>query len=125
YSETSFELSPLSRAIRQSAPGQPWQITGTKTTTTAYGTNGSYEVLIWKFNGTNLVASSYYAAGELTKVTQTNEEGNSVTPYTDKFGRTILQKSSTGSTTANTYSVYDATGNLTHQISPEAVKKAT
>lgn len=125
YGETEFEPSPLSRVKKQSGPGAEWSITGTRNVKTSYGKNISNEVLVWVFNGTSITASAFYNEGELIKVTQTDEENNSVVTYTDKFGRTVLQKSLGGvSGTPSTYSIYDVNGKLTHQLSPLAVVKA-
>jgi RHS repeat-associated protein len=124
FSERVFEPSPLSRVKELSSPGSTWNITNGKTGKMAYSLNAENEVLIWQVDGTSLIANGYFNASELYRSIQEDAEHDTVILYTDKFGRTILQKNRKGSGWISTYSVYDAGGNLTHQITPLAVAKA-
>jgi RHS repeat-associated protein len=125
YSETAFERSPFSRAVKQAAPGQSWKLSGDHTTKLAYGYNNTNEVLIWRVTDGTLVAHEYFDAFDLNKLTSVDEEGNQTIAYQDQLGRTVLLKSQgPDNTWASTYRVYDLAGNMTHQISPLAVAKA-
>jgi|GEM_PF-365669 len=132
FSQISYEDSPLSRALKGSAPGQPWNLANGKTVNTSYGNNTAYGVdkdyvLFWRIvgtdNGINIQANSYYDAGELSKIVQTDEQGAQSVSFIDKLGRTIMSRSAIGTGWASTYYIYDESGNLAYQLPPLAIKK--
>ncbi len=58
-----------------------------------------------------------YPYGLLTSTTTTDEDGRSVTVYTDMYGNTVLERRGTGNA-ADTYYVYDAYGRLGYVLPP-------
>jgi len=132
FSQVEYENSPLSRVLKGSAPGQAWNLTNGKTVNTTYGSNTAYGVgtdyvLFWKIVNTSGVisiqATGYYDAGELKKIIQTDEQGGQSVSFSDKFGRTILQRSSINGGWTSSYYVFDELGNLAYQLTPLAIKK--
>ena len=110
-----YEASPLNRVLAERKPGKDYATAG-KMVGHVYGTNSSNEVLLLSVNGSgNLVASNYYPSGRLYKETITDEDGNSVTTFTDKHGREVLVREGD----SGTYFVYDSGGFLSWVISPE------
>src|SRR5690606_2947598 len=108
YSEKVFEPSPLNRIEEVGAPGNPWKANpGSDTDHTIkydYTTNGSSEVRLYQVSLTSdytpsLVASGYYAAGELY-VTVTKDENwkpadgdnRTTKEYKDKQDRVVLKR---------------------------------
>lgn len=139
YGETRVEASPLSRIIKQGAPGAAWQpdvtdsyLSSDHTVKKAYETNITNEVLLFSFSkpdaanpmgSVKLNLRSYYAPNQLYKSRTKDEQGNEVIEFADKQGRTVLKKVQADATTyAQTYYVYDNFGNLVSVIQPEGVK---
>ncbi len=63
--------------------------------------------------------NAWYGEDELFKITQRDENGNSVITYTDKIGRKIMQDQQ-GS---KTYFIYNNQGLLEQVVQPEAAEK--
>ncbi|MBT1695342.1 hypothetical protein KK083_00550 [Fulvivirgaceae bacterium PWU4] len=125
FSEIVYENSPLGRIKESGSPGQEWKLSNGKTIKSTYAVNGASEVLLWTVNGNTLEAHRYYEQGELTKNTKTNEEGVESVTYTDKTGKTVLQKNTdTGGNWVSSYVIYDGQGNILFQISPLAASIA-
>ncbi|MBS9461419.1 hypothetical protein KIM67_03285, partial [Flagellimonas sp. 389] len=139
YSQKEFEPSPLSRILKQAAPGHDWRMGGGHEIEFAYKANVTNEVRRFSvsFTGNNpespqLVQNGYRTKGELHK-TVTKDENHDGTAsklhtteeFTDKLGRVVLKRTyaEVGSPSAveahDTYYVYDDYGNLTYVIPPK------
>ncbi|MCE2995044.1 MAG: DUF6443 domain-containing protein [Flammeovirgaceae bacterium] len=135
YSESVLEPSPLSRVIKQGAPGTAWQPNtdpysmADNTVKKRYQLNTANEVLRLSYDevtgavtGTNL----YYPANELHANHTYDEHNNEVVEYVDKEGRILCKKVKADATQyAITYYIYDALGNLVVVLPPEAMKAIT
>lgn len=106
YAEMLYEASALHRATGSKRQGEQWHAHPTNIT---YGFNAENEVMQCSFRGNTLTCTSYYPASRLSRVTTTDEDGNTVTEYTDMLGRLILRKRGTNS---YTYYVYNDMGQL-------------
>jgi len=141
YSQKEFEPSPLSRVLKQAAPGDAWDMKNENHEVKfKYQTNTSTEVYHFTAspNTTGLPALGYedkYPVNQLYK-TITYDENNensitkgSVVEFKDKLGRVVLKRhytTPTGrinpfgfATTLDTYYVYDDYGNLAIVIPPK------
>ncbi|WP_254070992.1 DUF6443 domain-containing protein [Pedobacter sp. L105] len=129
FANTSFEQSPLNRAIEQGAPGDAWQlsnsgITGSgHTVKLSYGTNSQNEVILWTANasGAGATGNSYYAPGQLYSIITTDENGNNSIEYKDKEGQVVCKKSQSVTnpvTYIATYYIYDNLNNLIYVVPP-------
>ncbi|WP_299243570.1 DUF6443 domain-containing protein [uncultured Aquimarina sp.] len=137
YSETIVEKSPLSRPLKQAAPGLDWIAKATgddhtikldrRANTTTDG------IVYFKVNFTNgntevpsLVKVSNYAKNELlVNITKdenwksSDGDNHTTREYTDKSGRVILKRTYNAGVANDTYYVYDDFGNLTYVIPPK------
>jgi RHS repeat-associated protein len=141
YSEKLFETSPLSRVLKQSAPGNDWVMNGGHEVKLDYQTNVLNEVLQYKVKKDEttgefkLVQASnqYYDAGQLYKTITKDEnwtaaDGDNKTTqeFKDKEGRVVLKRTFATSivnsvavnTNHDTNYVYDDYDNLTYVIPP-------
>ena len=126
YIRTILEKSALGRVSEQGSAGTAWQ-PGAGSITMSYNSNAINEVIQFELTGGNIPISpnGYYPAGQLTKVSTEDEDGNQMVEFTDKLGRTILKRVETGETNdpwADTYYLYDVYNNLAVVLPPEAVK---
>jgi len=148
YSEKRFEQSPLSRVLKQAAPGNDWAMGQGHEIEFGYGINTdddgvkqlSVNTNAVTENGvityeTTLVESTEYAAGELSKNTTYDEnhtagsKNHSTEEFTNKEGQVILKRTyvdvtnSDGSVSTaephDTYYVYDDFGNLSFVLPPK------
>ena len=117
FTENIYENSPLNRVVQQKKPGSVYT---SRPATSAYGSNAANEVLKITVNTSHdFVVSGYYPAATLFKNSVTDEDGLIVTAFTDKLGRTLLERSTGGETILDTYYVYDDFNQLCWVISPE------
>ena len=123
-SHPGYEPTPRERVTATHGPGSPWRSRG-KYTGTQYlvGTASGecacsfYEVA----SASSLKKNGVYAAGELSVVRTTDEDGAVSLAFTDKWGRTLLERRViSGGTYADTYYVYDDLGLLRYVLTPEA-----
>lgn len=126
FAKSVYEKSPLGRLKEQGMTGQEWQPGSGHTALMTYGTNAANEVRLFQPDGTS---SAFYAANELLLREVTDENGNKRQVFTDRAGRTILQKTQLddlidGATVAwlETYYIYTKGGQLRYMISPKGVK---
>ncbi|WP_299260850.1 DUF6443 domain-containing protein [uncultured Aquimarina sp.] len=151
YSETIFEKSPLSRSLKQAAPGLDWiaKTTGDDHTIKLdrRANNAADDVVYFRVNFTDgnteapsLVKVGDYPDNELfVNITKdenwTTGDGDNHTTqeFTDKSGRVILKRTFNSSPSGggaaggahDTYYVYDDFGNLTYVIPPKVTLSAT
>jgi RHS repeat-associated protein len=138
FSEKKLESSPLSRVLKQAAPGTAWAMNGGHEIKIDYQTNTASEVKLYKATTTwnsgsglyDIVFSDAgnYAANELFK-NITYDENTSATPsetsgstieFKNKEGQVVLKRTYDGGVKHDTYYVYDSYGNLTFVLSPKA-----
>ncbi len=144
YSYKEFEASPLSRPMKQAAPGNSWQIGSGHEIKMAYKSNVANEVKRFEVNFVGndteqpqlVTASTDYPAGSLYKQVvkdenwddqQTNLKDHTTEEFTDKLGRVVLKRTFDSSAAVSgdpdgkhdTYYVYDDYGNLTYVIPPK------
>ncbi|MCD0487364.1 DUF6443 domain-containing protein [Pedobacter sp. MC2016-14] len=148
FSETKFELSPLSRVEEQGAPGASWQIGG-HTSKLVYGANTIDQnfsttgfavrlfdaVLVTTSGHTHertLSSTGFYEASQLFLVVSKDEnwvitdgKAGTVEEYKDKEGQIVLKRIFNRTATdvievLSTYYVYDDFGNLSFVLPPGA-----
>ncbi|WP_083598237.1 DUF6443 domain-containing protein [Flavobacterium sp. CF108] len=145
YSGRDLEVSPLSRVLKQAAPGTAWALGAGHEIKMDYQTNVANEVKLFTANTSwdvnlglytiSLTDNGYYGINELYK-TITYDENTAATPleangstveFKNKQGQVVLKRTygKVGTGTINekhdTYYVYDIYGNLTYVIPPKAV----
>lgn len=143
FSEKSLEASPLSRVLKQAAPGNDWAIesgheiklnyqTNTASevklyTATTYLTAGLYDITLGNTNGT-----TYYEPGQLYKTitydentTALSESAGATVEFKNKEGQIVLKRTYNDGEKHDTYYVYDSYGNLTYVIPPKADENIT
>ncbi|WP_228235550.1 DUF6443 domain-containing protein [Allomuricauda sp. M10] len=141
FSQKEFEASPLSRILKQAAPGEAWQLGSNHEIGFDYDVNGIDEVRLLSVT-TNVVngiydpslvdgsGTVYYNAGELLKnmVKDENHDGttsklHTTEEFTDKNGRVVLKRTyalvNSSEEAHDTYYVYDDFGNLTYVLPPK------
>lgn len=141
YSEKEFELSPMSRVLRQSSPGDVWQMGQGKEIKMDYQTNSNSDQIIafkastqWSQTSQlytiSLVQDGFYGVGQLYKIIVKDEnwtsgKNNTTEEFKDKEGRVVLKRTYSDYEENNqtqvrhdTYYVYDIYGNLTYVIPP-------
>ncbi|MEA9414155.1 DUF6443 domain-containing protein [Flavobacterium sp. PL02] len=139
FSVKELESSPLSRVLKQAAPGTDWAMGGGHEIKLDYQTNSGSEVKLYKA-ATSWNASAgifdisfsdnglFYDANELSK-TVTYDENSSSNPsetsgstveFKDREGKVILKRTYESQQKHDTYYVYDDYGNLTYVIPPKA-----
>ena len=130
YSNSDVEASPFNRPTKSYAPGNSW-IGSNRGISMAYLNNsGNDYVKKWKVNAPgNYTIPDDYAAGLLTEMHTTDEQGNQVVEYKDNEGKVILKKVQSGQTVEEnyggwlcTYYIYDDYNNLRLVLQPKAVK---
>ncbi|GAA0192747.1 hypothetical protein GCM10009122_55540 [Fulvivirga kasyanovii] len=132
YAVTLFDGSPLNRAMEQGAPGEAWQ-PGGAAVSFAKGTNINDDAIKrWEVNSTGALSlEGTYASGALSKDITTDEEGHQTIQFINKLGQTILKRVQVVKVVsgtyqaeewADTYYIYDLSGNLRYVLPPEAVK---
>ena len=132
FSEKELEASPLSRVLKQGAPGYAWRVGGGHEIKLDYQTNGASQIRLYTvtFTGGNTESptltggTAYYGAGELYKTITKDENwtsgtNNTTEEFTDKQGRVVLKRTYNG-TAYDTYYVYDVYGNLTYVLPPKS-----
>lgn len=132
YSQKEFEDSPLSRVLKQAAPGESWKLGNGHEIEFVYDGNSANDVRVFTVttsfaNNTytpSLVSNGYYAANTLYMTTTKDEDhgptsgdDHTIQEYKDKQGRVVLKRTH-NSGDHDTYYVYDDFGNLTYVIPP-------
>lgn len=124
YRKLFYEETPLNRIADDYGPGADWQTTGHAVKHSYRINTAADNCRFFTVTGSrsNPVLSSkgMYAAFELDVTSITDEDGKLSLRFTDKEGRTVLERYGSGSETVDTYYVYDDFGNLCFVLSPEA-----
>ena len=128
YTLPVYETSPLNRIAQQYGTGEAWH-TNNKSVRTEYLTNTQSSPLsckLYSVSNDNITGgTSYYTNGTLQVVKTLDEDSKVSYTFTDKLGRTILQRVINGSESLDTYFVYDALGNLRFVLQPEYQDEAS
>ncbi|MDL2212981.1 RHS repeat-associated core domain-containing protein [Bacteroides sp. OttesenSCG-928-N06] len=133
YSKPVYETSPLNRILEQYGPGQNWH-NNAKSVKTEYLTNSTSYPCRWFRTTDNRSAvqlsvtsgKTTYAPGELYVTRTTDENNQGVTlEFTNKLGQTILTRQMNGTTSQDTYYVYDCFNNLRAVLPPLAADALT
>ncbi|WP_344789672.1 DUF6443 domain-containing protein, partial [Postechiella marina] len=146
YSKKALEASPLSRVLKQAAPGKDWKLGQGHEIEFDYKSNTGtevrrYDVNISESTSSNikvytptLVLNGYYAANTLYKSITYDENhssglNHSTEEFKDKQGRVVLKRTygtsvvngvSQTNTPHDTYYVYDDYGNLSYVLPPKS-----
>ena len=123
YSEKHHEDSPLSRVTEEYGPGSPWHTHGKSVRTENLVNTASGDLACGKYElaaGDLVRHYGVHAAGQLSAVRTTDEDGHVTTVFTDKLGRTVLERRKNGSQNLDTYYIYDELGLLCYVLTPEA-----
>lgn len=132
YAEIQYDGSPLDRVEIKFSPGQAWK-DNNKHTSFSYNTNGENEVYLWKIESDLPIIHAgqpYYAPGQLSKTTVTDESDHKTITYQDKSNRTVLKRSQIATEDgtpvwADTYYIYDDLNRLRFVLPPQAIKDIT
>jgi len=139
YSEKQLENSPLSRVLKQAAPGESWALGSNNEIKMEYQTNADNDVKLFTANATwdatneiyniSLVQNSFYAKNQLYKTVTKDENwktgvNNTSEEFKNKRGQVILKRTYNNSVAYDTYYVYDQYDNLTYVIPPLAAEQA-
>ncbi len=146
YSEKELEASPLSRVLKQAAPGKDWKLGNNHEIEFDYLSNITNEVRQYDvslsfanntYTPTLIIGTLYYNANELYKSITKDEnhdgsasKAHTIEEFKDKQGRVVLKRtygtSKVGGVTQtnvahDTHYVYDDYGNLTYVLPPKAM----
>jgi RHS repeat-associated protein len=125
FSEKVLESSPLSRVLKQAAPGNDWAVGQGHEIKLDYQTNTADEVKRFDVSLTanyvpSITANGSYDTNVLYKTVTTDENNNPNEEFKDKEGRVVLKRNYDNSVAHDTYYVYDVYGNLTYVLPPKA-----
>ena len=120
FSETSYELSPLNRVLNQSGPGSAWHDAGRETAVTYLLNTQTHPLNCRLFRVINgqLVDAGWYPSGALNVKSSLDEDYHTSYTFTDKFGRTLLERHILENGAADTYYVYNLSGDLSFVLPP-------
>lgn len=116
YSDISYDA--LDRSVYESTPGIVWKGKGK---CVEYVGNGNRDIRLFSapLDKISLVDNGFYKPNMLHGEKTTDEDGHSVTVFTDKLGRKILERRNDGNCNNDTYFVYNDLGQLRYVLSPE------
>ena len=116
YSDITYDA--LDRNVYESTPGTLWKDKGKGV---EYIGNGDRDVRCFSspFDKISLVDNGFYKPNMLYGEKTTDEDGHSLTIFTDKLGRKILERRNDGKNNNDTYFVYNDLGQLRYVLSPE------
>lgn len=108
YNQHQFDNSPLNRVLVENPAGSIFRQHPKEM---IYAGNAANEVR-------NFYSGGFFAVNTLYKMTGKDENGNSVTTYTDRIGRKVMVDNAG----AKTYNIYNDFGNIIAVITPEGAK---
>jgi RHS repeat-associated protein len=132
YAKTVYENSPLSKVLKETAPGKSW--TGSDIGTRMLSRTNRLEenVRIWTVGtaaGAVPTGTGVYNKGDLFVIERTDEAENKVIEYKDKEGNMVLKKVLASDNYCeayngwiSTYYIYDDLGRLRWVLQPKAVE---
>ncbi len=115
YSTATYDGA--GRPVRTTTPGDLWHA-ASKGRDVIRLTNAANSVRRYSapVDRVSLVKEGYYPAGSLHGEKTVDEDGRSLTVFTDKYGRKVLERRGAGN---DTYFVYNIYGQLRYVLSPE------
>lgn len=115
YSVNTYDA--LDRLTFTQTPGDLWH-SASKGISKVYGTNVANSVKRYQasLTGSSLIKNGYYPEKTLFMEQTTDEDGKSLSVFTDKQGRKVLERRGTNN---DTYFVYDDLNQLRFVLSPE------
>ncbi|MBQ5896669.1 MAG: hypothetical protein IIW75_08930, partial [Bacteroidaceae bacterium] len=121
FTQLLYDNSPLDRPVGSYKPGAVYQGTDTKhCSTMEYDVNAEGELLKLSHTASGFVVTGTHPAATLHKTVATDEDGTTVTLFTDALGKMLLERRAAGDGQyADTYFVYDTKGRLTTVVSPQ------
>ena len=116
YSDIKYDA--LDRNIFTSTPGTQWKEKGKSV---EHIGNGKNDVRLFSapLDKITLVDGGFYKSCSLQGEKTTDEDGHSITVFTDKLGRKVLERRNDGKNNNDTYFVYNDLGQLRYVLSPE------
>ncbi len=128
YAKNEYELSPLNRITKQSAPGELLKMGSDHELKLDYKINVAEEVKYYTVNSDGSLGggTAYYAVNTLQKSIVKNQnwqpsDGTNYTTetFTNKLGKTILKRAYNSNEAYDTYYVYDNRQNLRYVLPPK------
>ena len=122
FTEMEYESSAQGRIVKRYLPGEGYD--GSHGATKSYDINsGSEQVRIYSIVRDSVLKTSgdNYPPYSLYKTTTTDEDGKSITVFSDQWGRTIMEKRADN----HTYYVYDAMDRLRYVLPQAAHSRLT
>lgn len=118
---SSYHYDSFGKVKKEELPGQAWRQRG-KEKSKNFGSNLDtdrvlhYEAPLGQriLKEPSSTEYTYYPAGSLQKMTQTDADGHYVTQFKDLFGNIILERRNIG----DTYYVYNSVGQLRYILTP-------
>ena len=120
YSEPVYKAAPVSRLLKQYGAGAAWRTAdrSIQTTRLTNTSDGVQACKLYTTDSESLSDDGYYNQSTLHVVKTTDEDGNASYVFTDKQGRTVLERQIDGYYYHDTYYVYDDFGNLCFVLQP-------
>ncbi len=115
-----YHYDGLGRVTFTDSPGTDWK-DNDKGVGVVYGTNAANDVKRYKapLGSTSLVQDGYYASHTLRMEKTTDEDGHTLSVFTDLLGRKVLERRGEG---IDTYYVYNDKDQLRFVLTPEYQK---
>ena len=127
YSKTVYDNSPLNRVLQQYGAGQAWHGNGKSVKTEHLSNNSTYLCKLYTTGNESQTVSigrarsdTYYNNNQLFVTKQTDEDNNISYTFKDKLGQVVLTRQMEGTSTLDTYYIYDSYGNLRAVLPPLA-----
>ena len=123
FEQPVYEASPLERVTKHYGPGSAWQTAGKAILTSHHANSSSGELSCTLYSvasTSSLQRKGIYPAGELFVTKSTDEDGHVSYIFTDKQGKTVLERVMNGTIMNDTYYVYDELDNLRYVLPPAA-----
>lgn len=124
YAYSVKHYDALGRITEMETPGEAWH-SAHKVISKEYVTNGKNDVKLYTapMDGScSLVKSGYYEPCMLYGEKTTDEDGHSLTVFTDKLGRKVLERRNSDNENNDTYFVYNDLSQLRFVLSPQYQK---
>ncbi len=127
FSETTYEDDPTRRPVCEYKPGDDLQKRHVSVSYSFNSDKGMYACTLFKLNDKDTLENrGVYPANRLKVTRSTNEDGHETYLFTDKRGRTVLERRvMSDKLSADTYFIYDIYGDLRYMLSPEGSSKVT
>lgn len=119
YSETGYLVSNPDTPTRSTGMGEKWKNHPTYSIRKTNTQESPFDCIRFTVSTTGLpVSGENWATGELSVIDHQDEDGNRSLVFTDKLGRTVLERNFCDSFQHDTYYVFDYKGDLSCVIPP-------